>query len=611
MLTLRPYQTASIEALFAYWQADPAGSPLVVIPTGGGKSLIMARTKLDFLDVEPTTRMVCATHVKELIAQNYAELMGLSPWAPAGIFSASLGRRDAQSQILYVGIQTVWNKAERIGWVDVLFVDEAHLIPPDEAGMYGAFIAALRRINPAMLVVGFTATPYRTDSGSLVEAKDGETRLFDAIVFEISIRELIELGYLVPLISKATSTVLSTKGVARSGGDFSRAALQRAVDKHPITAAAVDEIIAYGTSAEDPRRSWLAFCAGVEHAHHVAEEIRCRGYAAEAVDGSMNKGERDRIIGAFRDGKLRALTNANVLTTGFNVPRVDLVAMLRPTLSTSLYVQMVGRGTRCIGPDIHASIDNGKANCLVLDFAGNVKKHGPVDAVRVRKPSEGNGEAPVKECPTCHSIILAAARVCPDCGHVFERNVDDKITASAGSAPILSKAAPTFVKVTKRSFFRHDKPGSPVSVRVQYLCGGSSHKEWICPEHKGFARKSFERFWKDHGGAEPSPANVDDTLSRVGAGELREVAEIRIRPSGAFWEICGRKFAPKALPWRQGAEQAEEGVRYWYHPESDSLFFTELGDPDPRNGSADSALVEEIDADRFAVLAAERRAATC
>lgn len=542
MLQLRPYQTAAINSIFAYWHESPAGSPIVVIPTGGGKSLVFAQTILDFLEVEPTTRVVQVTHVKELIAQNFAELMGISPWAPAGIFSASLGRREAHAQIMFAGIQTVWNKVERIGHVDVLMVDEAHLIPPDEATMYGAFIAALRRVNPHMLVVGMTATPYRTDSGSLLEAKEGETRLFDAITFEITIRDLIDLGYLVPLISKATSTVLSTKGVARAGGDFSGAALQRAVDKHPITAASVDEVIQYGMSNEDPRKAWLGFCAGVEHAHHVADELRGRGIAAEAVDGGMKKTDRDRIIADFRAGKLKALTNANVLTTGFNVPHVDLVFMLRPTLSTSLYVQMVGRGTRCVGKDIQESVANGKRDCLVLDFAGNVRKHGPVDAVRIHKPGDGNGEAPIKECPTCHSLILAATRECPDCGHIFERDVEEKITASSGSAPILSKSEPVFVRVQKRTLFRHDKPGSPLSVRIQYSCGSTSHREWICPEHKGGARNRFERFWREHDGPEPPPTTVEETLAR--AWQLREVAEIRIRASGAFWEICGRKLAP-------------------------------------------------------------------
>jgi DNA repair protein RadD len=543
----RPYQRESIDSLYAYWKKNPLGSPLLVLPTGGGKSLVIAITMQEFLGFEPTTRIVQITHVKELIEQNYKELLGMWPWAPAGIYSASLGRRQVDAQILFAGIQSVWNKAHRVGHVDVLLVDEAHLIPPDASTMYGAFIAALREINPAMLLVGLTATPFRADTGRLDE---GEDSLFDAITYEVSIRDLIDDGYLCPLITKATSTVLNVKGVAKSKGDFIASALQAAVDKAPVTRGAVDEIVAYGKD----RRAWLAFCSGVEHAHHVAEEIRSRGIACEAVDGSMKAGERDRIIRDFRAGKLKCLTNANVLTTGFNVPQVDLLAMLRPTESTSLYVQMVGRGTRCVGADINASIANGKADCLVLDFAGNVRRHGPVDAVNVKRPGKGTGEAPIKECPTCHSIILAGARECPDCGHVFERDVERNIVASAAVAPILSRGAPSFVAVTSRTFYRHDKPGGIPSVRVEYLCGAAGHREWICPEHDGQARKRFERFWREHGGAEPFPATVGETLDRAKAGELREVAEVRIRPSGKFWEVCGRKIAPLGLPWKPALE---------------------------------------------------------
>lgn len=548
MLVLRSYQRAAIDSLYEYWRDHPTGSPLIVLPTGAGKSLVIGTGIVEFLEIDPQTRIVNVTHVKELIEQNFQEFMGISPWAPAGIYSASLGRREAHAQVMFAGIQTVYNKADRIGHVDVLKIDEAHLVPPDAAGMYRTFINALRAINPSLIVVGYTATPFRLDSGRL---DDGDDRLFDAITYEISIRDLIEAGFLCPLISKATSTVLSTKGVKTSGGDFNAKALEAAVDKHPITAAAVDEMIHYGNDPDAPRAGWLAFCAGVEHAHHVADELRRRGIPAEAIDGAMKKTDRARIIGLFKERKLRALTNANVLTTGFNAPHVDMLAMLRATKSASLYIQMVGRVARCIGKDIAASIANGKADGLVLDFAGNVRRHGPVDAVDVKEPGKGGGEAPIKECPTCHSLILAAARECPDCGHIFERDVEKNIAASAGSAPIISKMAPKFVPVQARTFRRHDKPFGTPSVRVDYLCGAATHKEWICPEHEGGARNRFEKWWKTHGGAEPFPSTVDETLTRAGSKELREVEEIRIRPNGPYWEICGHKLAAPALPWRK------------------------------------------------------------
>lgn len=536
-LVLRDYQREACDAPYDYWAKKPDGNPLIVLPTGGGKSLVLGTITQEFIGFEPTTRIVMATHVKELIEQNYAELLGIWPFAPAGIYSAGLRRKEAHAQIVFGGIATMFRAAARIGHVDVLIIDEAHLVPPDEAAMYGKFIKALREINPKMLILGLTATPYRIDSGLLTE---GDDALFTDIIYEITIKELIDLGYLCPLVSKATQTKFDLKGVTRSGADFNKKSLERAIDKHPITQAAVDEVIGFASSNEKPRRSWLFFCAGVDHALHVRDAVRERGYSCETISGETEKGERHKIIEDFKAGKITALTNANVLTTGFNAPRIDLLAMLRPTESTALYVQMVGRGTRCMGKDIHESIRNGKSDCLVLDFAGNVRRHGPVDAVTVRKPGKGGGEAPVKECPECHSLIFAGLMECPDCGFKFERDVEKNIKQTADVTPILSTTKPDWVPVQRRTFYRHDKPGGTPSIRVEYLCGFVAHKEWICPEHQGYARVKFEKWWRQHGGKDEAPFSIQETFDR--AKELRETAEIMIKANGKHWEIVARKL---------------------------------------------------------------------
>ena len=224
-------------------------------------------------------------------------------------------------------------------------------------------------------MIGFTATPYRLDSGMLHEGKGA---LFTDIAYEVSVRQLIDDGYLCPLVSKAAETKLDVSGVGSRGGEFIPGQLQAAVDLPEITEAAIDEVVRLGAD----RRSWLAFCAGVEHATHVAEAIRARGFTAATIFGDTPKPERDRIIAAFKRGEIRALASMGVLTTGFNAPGVDLIAMLRPTKSTGLYVQMAGRGTR-LAP--------GKADCLVLDFAGNVARHGPIDAVKPKRPGSRRG----------------------------------------------------------------------------------------------------------------------------------------------------------------------------------------------------------------------------
>ncbi|CAH1656971.1 DNA helicase [Hyphomicrobiales bacterium] len=519
-MQLRPYQQEAIEALFDYWASEP-GNPLIDLATGTGKSLVMATTIQRLLEGWPDMRILIATHVAELIEQDFKELTGLWPWAPAGILSAGLGQRNTYAQILFAGIQTAHTKAAQIGHVDVLMVDEAHLIPPKANTMYGRFIEALRAINPDLKIVGLTATPFRLGSGRLDE---GDDRLFDKVVYTYGIADGIRDGYLSPLVSKGMTTEFDLSGVAKKGGDYVPGALQDAVDQDEVTRAAVDEIVGYGRD----RRSWMAFCSGVKHAHHVRDEIRSRGFSAEVVTGETPAPERRRIIEDFKAGRIRCLTNNSVLTTGFNAPGVDLIAALRPTLSPSLYVQAVGRGTR-LAP--------GKTNCLVLDFAGWVMTHGPVDDVRARKPGKGQGEAPVKVCPECFSLVHASARVCADCGNEFEFEEKPKHKATADSAPILSTAEPEWLPVTGRRFRYHDKPGGTDSVRVDFDCGLTVHKMWVCPEHKGFAKQKADRFWAQHGGTMPAPKGVQEWLDRE--GELRMTAEISVRPSGRYFEVVG------------------------------------------------------------------------
>jgi len=524
MLSLRPYQQAAIGAIYAYFE-DHKGNPLIVIPTAGGKSLVLAAFSEGVLKVWPDQRILIVTHVRELIAQNHAEMIGLWPEAPAGIYSAGLGRREADARILFAGIQSVHRKAAEIGHCDLVLIDEAHLIPVASATMYRRFLGELTAINPKLKVIGFTATPYRLDSGMLHE---GEAALFTDIAFEVSVRDLIDQGYLCRLVSKQPKTKLNIAGVGTRGGEFIASELQAAVDKEAITRAAVSEIITYG----EDRRSWLAFCSGVDHARHVAEEFRSRGISCETIFGDTPKDERDRIIAAFKRQEIRALASMGVLTTGFNAPAVDLIAMLRPTKSAGLYVQMAGRGTR-LAP--------GKENCLVLDFAGNVSRHGPIDLVRPKRPGEGgDGVAPTKVCPECDSIIALAASECPDCGYVFPvREV--KIAPTASTLAILSDLRDQWVEVTSVAYRRHEKEGSPPSLRVEYHCGLAIHREWVCFEHQGYARLKAEGWWQRRAPSfVPIPRTVEEALSAV--GKLPRPSHILVRSKGRFTEVTQYRF---------------------------------------------------------------------
>lgn len=532
MTTLRPYQREAIDAVRAYW-TEGGDNPLVCMATGTGKSVVIATLTRELVEQYRGLRVLMLTHVKELVAQNAAAMVRTWPQCPIGINSAGLNKRDTTAPVLFASVQSVFRQASRIGPRDVIMVDEAHLVPKAGEGMYQTLLDGLRRATPDLRVVGFTATPYRLDSGRLDE---GDGRLFSDVVYDYGIARGVADGYLSPLISKATATAIDTTGVARRGGEFVAGALEAAVDQDWITRAAVDEIVTFGTN----RRSWLAFCAGVAHAENVRNEIRRRGFSCEMVTGDTPHGERDAIIRGFKAGQIRCLTNAMVLTTGFDAPAVDLVAMLRPTLSTGLYVQIVGRGTR---------LAEGKADCLVLDFAGNVKRHGPVDQVQVKSAPVGKGkrkddddaEVRAKECPNCATYVGLNARRCYVCDHEWPIEDQPKHDPKAdGLLPIMSTGAAPWIEVASTAVAPHNKFGAPTSLRVEYDVETTVHKEWVCFEHTGYARQKAESWWRKAGGLLPVPATVNDAIERL--VELKPVTEILVKPNGRFHEIIGKRY---------------------------------------------------------------------
>jgi DNA repair protein RadD len=404
---LREYQQRTIDHLYAWFDAGNLGNPCLVLPTGSGKSHIVAALCKDALQNWPETRVLMLTHVKELIEQNAEKMRQHWPGAPMGIYSASIGRKDLGEPITFAGIQSVRSKARELGHIDLVIIDECHLVNHKDEGGYRKLLAELKAINPALRVVGLTASPYRLGHGLITD----KPAMFDALIEPTSIEELVFKGYLSTLRSKVTRAKLDTSGVHKRGGEFIESELQAAVDTDDQNQAVVREVI----KLAGDRKAWLFFCAGVQHAQHVAEALRQHGIAAECVTGETSKTDRARMLADFKAGRLRALTNANVLTTGFDYPDIDLVVMMRPTMSASLYVQMAGRGMRVKSHTDH---------CLVLDFAGVVETHGPITAVQPpKKAGEGNGEAPVKVCDECGELCAISVMACPSCGALFPEPV--------------------------------------------------------------------------------------------------------------------------------------------------------------------------------------------
>jgi len=523
MHVLRPYQEKAVQSFFDYWNVAD-GNPLVTAPVGAGKSLILAEFIKRACDLYPGTRIIVLSHVKELLVQDAEELVCQWPHAPFGFYSAGLGRRDTHAQIIFAGIQSIHNKANTIGIVDLVLVDEAHLVSPTQSTMYRKFFQDLLKINPKLKVAGVTGTPFRAVSGYLTEGKNA---IFTDIVFEIPILYLIEEGYLSPVITPDVSTVMDTSGVGKIAGDFIPGQLEKAVDKKDITISCVNEIVQHGAD----RKMWLIFCAGVSHAEHTCEEIKSRGISCEYITGKTPKAERDKIITDYKAGKIRCLVNVAVLTTGFNAPGIDLLAFMRPTRSPVLYVQCCGRGMRTA---------QGKTDCLVLDFGGVVKALGPIDSLTVPKPSNGNGDAPLKQCPECLSINHAAVRVCFDCGYEWPEP-DPKVEAKSSRAAILSSQIESVWHDVRDVTYRiQKKKGKPDSIKVSYITGLVPVCEWVCPEHKGYAHVFFYKWWISSTQT-AVPKTTNEALERI--GERPKPSRILVRPAGKYQDILEYDFA--------------------------------------------------------------------
>ena len=530
MSALREYQQRTIDQLYAWFSAGNTGNPCLVLPTGAGKSHIIAALCKDALQSWPETRILMLTHVKELIAQNAEKMRQHWPNAPMGIYSAGLRRKEMGEPITFAGIQSVRTKASQIGHVDLVIIDEAHLVSHKDEGGYRTLLADLSAINPNLRIVGLTASPYRLGHGYITD----KPAIFDALIEPVSIEELIYKGYLSTLRSKLTATKLEVDGVHKRGGEYIESELQAAVDTSDKNRKVAAEIVRLGNS----RKSWLVFCAGVDHAHHIATALQAQGITTECVTGDTPSSERDRILTDFKAGRIRALTNANVLTTGFDAPGIDLIAMLRPTMSPGLYVQMAGRGLR-IAPD--------KIDCLVLDFAGVVEQHGPITAVKP-PPRKGDkvGEAPVKVCDHCQEICHLSVRVCPACGEAFPE--PERPALKLSNLDIMGVEG-IDLEVTAWTWRKHISRASGkemLSVTYYGSLSDAPVTEYLAVTHDGYAGEKSRRLLAEiahHAGVvlDYAVADLHQMAQQMTAG--LPPATIEYKREGKFFTVIKRNYA--------------------------------------------------------------------
>ena len=546
-MNLRPYQEAAIAALFSWWKAGRQGEdPLVCLPTAAGKTIIFCSLIQRLLAEYPGVSVLILAHRQELISQAEDKLLHVWPTAPVGVYAASLGRREVRP-ITIASRDTVAPVVRELGQFTFLIIDEAHRISTKDEGRYRKLIADLRGQYEDLVVIGFTATPFRLGQGRIY----GPGKPFADLAYHVGMLDLIQQGYLAPLTSLApTAGAIDTEGVKTTAGDFNERQLEERATAEGIIDAALDEWQA--TAFNQGRKASVFFCVSILHAELVKEALILRGIEADAVSGETPAKERTQLLTDFANGVFPVLCNVGVLTEGWDCPRCDCIVLLRPTKSASLYVQMVGRGLRL-------SPATAKTDCLILDFGGNIERLGPVDQADEKEPRQTKkaapDEAPYRRCGEwapgaslflngCGHKNPPAAIKCEQCGQLFIRH-----EAAAKRGGLISSERSYQDFEVERLSWRvcySQKSGQPY-LRIGYHCGlFETFYRNLMIGYAGYAGQKAALEWAaltTRGTSPMTPEQAAALLDHDGEA-LRQPSRITVDVASRWKEIVRSHYDP-------------------------------------------------------------------
>ncbi len=517
----RQYQIDTVKAWWKDLHVEGC-KPVIALPTGSGKSVILGMLLKKYFKKYPHNSVLIMSHTEQILRHDFDAVTAHVPDAPISFYSASIGEKEV-SQITIGGVQTVVHAKEKFMWTDLIIVDEVHAVSHKQEGSY-------RKILDGAYgkVTGMSATVFRTGHGYIHE---GKGTLFNKLSIDLTrgkaFTDLIDQGYLSDLVAVSPAAALNSDGVKMTGSDFNLKALAARHDRPAITNAILKDAT---TTYLKKYNKWLVFAIDIQHCEHITSALRELGVSTELVHSEMT-GDDNVVIDAFKKGEFTALVSVGKLTTGFDVPDVDAILMLRPTVSPVLHVQMWGRGTRAA---------KGKRHCLALDYAGNFLRLGPINNVKLPTKSKGSsGGAPVmKVCPECRTLAWPSQRVCNSCGHKFVFKTKLKLKASTAEAVERKvKKGPTFkwYKVVDTVYhlqtFRNKKP----VVVVKYICnkGLKTIVQYLMVEHTGYAQFKAMHILKNRGyNGEWKAHKVIEASS-----ELRKVTHILADTDGKYPSI--------------------------------------------------------------------------
>ena len=533
-MKLRPYQQEAVDLTFEYLDTMP-GNPCLCLSTGAGKSLIQAEIIRRLSEKKKSVLLL--SHRAEILQQNIRKLRALLPREIIGLYSASL--KSKRIEKITVGqVQSFVKKVKDLDFLfDYIMIDECHLVPAHDEGMYKKIIQA----HPKARVIGLTATPKRLDSGMLV----GEGKTFTHFSYMSDIIELIDDGYLCPLVGKYSKHQADFSQVKIQGKEYVLSQAMQAIDKDGLTLAAANECLKYGKD----RKHWLVFCSGVSHAENVSRIFERSGISNRVVTGDTMQLERNKYFNEFERGEIKALINVDVLTTGFDAPYVDMIVLLRGTKSESLYVQIVGRGLRP-----HPE----KRDCMILDFAGNLAEHGPIDEINYnpRKRREKDGQRKIGEkkdvriCPECRSLCPTGSKDCPDCGYVFpERQINHAVVASDKS-PLSSTAPSSFIVSDVHYHIAKSKKNGRQMVIIKYYSGMKAFMEFLLFDHEGLPHHKSVTWWNKNTIAIRdrvlAPKTTEEAYARLEAEMLWPIS-IWVRQEGGYDRVISRELSEETF----------------------------------------------------------------
>lgn len=508
----RYYQDKAISDTIKYWCNNPGKAPVIVLPTGSGKSVVAPGIIKEVFTRFPVKykRAIITVPSKELCIQNYEKIKSILPEYSVGIYSSSVGRKDYDCDIVVCTIGSVKDFPDELGARSIWVNDECHLASPEGNGIYWRFFLGMAKKNKELknlyCYCGLTATPFK---GNGVWITDGKQPLYHGISHNTPISELLSHGFLSPLVNPQSKieTRIDTTGIDKKGDDFDLPQLVERTKEYLVSAAYETTVLA------KDRKKWMAFLPDISSAEDFCKILNSIGVTSLVVHGKTPDKEREYAIESYKNGYVRCLITVVALTTGFDVPDIDCLIWLRSTHSFVLYIQGAGRGTRTA---------EGKKDCLWLDFTDTTERLGAIDQIKGR-PAKRNIDrmnAPCIVCENCGEMWTPASKeVCIEflrdekgrfildkfgeriqtagCGHVM-RVPDPLNSRYASTAEIMASVNPypefpiSMISVKEKKT-KYNKP----YILVEFYCGMNQ----ICSERIFFSSISMStksaQFWKD------------------------------------------------------------------------------------------------------------------